>query len=95
MTSTPAQVTHSYPSVRIAPVRGLNRVDSARYLGICPTSFDELRRSGLVAKPRKYGNRLLWDIRDLDECFDRLPRDGEDVAPKGSKPANDDGLESW
>lgn len=65
---------------RPIPRRGMSRDESAVYLGISSTKFDELRHAGQIEPPRLIGNRKLWDIRDLDMAFDALPReDGSGV----------------
>jgi predicted DNA-binding transcriptional regulator AlpA len=56
---------------RIAP-RGLSRVDSAGYIGISPSKFDQMVDDGRMPKPIRIDGRVLWDRRDLDEAFDAL-----------------------
>jgi hypothetical protein len=56
------------------------------YFGISSTTFDELRRLGLVAPPRLIGGRKLWDIHDLDMAFDRLPRENAPTAEQSWEP---------
>jgi hypothetical protein len=58
--------------INIEP-RGLSRVEAARYLGISPTKFDELREDGRVGPARKIDSRKVWDVRDLDAAFEALP----------------------
>lgn len=60
---------------RPIPRRGLSRTEAAIYLGISPSLFDEWRRAGTVPKPRRVGERRLWDIHELDLVFEALPRD--------------------
>jgi hypothetical protein len=55
--------------------RGLSRVQSAEYVGVSPTKFDELVDDGRMPKPKRIDGRRLWDVRALDRAFDRL--DGE------------------
>lgn len=45
------------------------------YLGVSTGKFDELRTAGKIAAPRLVGTRKLWDIRELDQAFDALPRE--------------------
>jgi hypothetical protein len=57
--------------------RGLSREEAAAYLGISPSKFDELRKSGRVAPPKMIDARKVWDIIRLDEAFDDFPTEGE------------------
>ena len=57
------------------PPRGLNRVQSAEYLGISPSTFDGLVSNGQVAAPKRIGARVIWDVRKLDMFFDATPDD--------------------
>lgn len=60
------------------PPRGLDRVDAATYVGVSPGHFDKLVDDGVMPQPRMAGDeKLVWDIRELDEAFDRLPHRGE------------------
>jgi hypothetical protein len=54
------------PKQPIEP-RGLSRVEAARYLGISPTKFDELRKDSRVA-PAHVIDGPEWDAggRDID-----------------------------
>jgi hypothetical protein len=60
---------------RPIPRRGLSRVESAMYLGISPTKFDEMVKDGRVSHPRLIDSRKVWDVHELDMAFDDLPRD--------------------
>jgi len=66
------------------PRRGLSREESAMYLGVCGTTFDNMRADGQIEPPKMIGTRRLWDIRDLDIAFDSLPREGVASAPDTS-----------
>ena len=55
-----------------APRRGLNRVEAAAYIGVSPSKFDELVTDGRMPKPIAIDRRKVWDIRELDLCFDAL-----------------------
>lgn len=61
----------------LAP-RGLSRVQAAAYIGVGPTKFDELVRSGIMPRPRKIGARRLWDKPEIDVAFAELPRVGDE-----------------
>lgn len=54
------------------PRRGLSREESARYVGIGTTKFDEMVADKRMPKPFKIDGRVLWDIRELDEAFENL-----------------------
>lgn len=58
--------------------RALSREESAAYLGISPSKFDQMREDGRVGPAKLIDGRKLWDVRYLDEVFDNLPVDGED-----------------
>jgi predicted DNA-binding transcriptional regulator AlpA len=72
----------SIPSrLDIAPRRGLNREEAARYVGVGTTKFDEMVDRGEMPKPIHVGGRRIWDIRALDAAFDRLAEPTE--GPRG------------
>jgi hypothetical protein len=50
--------------------RGLSRVEAARYLGISPSKFDELRKDGRIGPARVIDGRKVWDVHDLDAAFE-------------------------
>ncbi len=60
--------------------RALGREESAIYLGISPSKFDEMRLDGRIRPPRMLDGRKLWDVFDLDLAFEALP-----VESKGGK----------
>ncbi len=53
--------------------RGLNRVESAEYIGVSPTKFDAMTGDGRMPRPKKIDGRRVWDVRALDRSFDLLP----------------------
>jgi predicted DNA-binding transcriptional regulator AlpA len=55
--------------------RGLSREQSARYIGISPSLFDQLVNDGRMPKPKRINARTVWDRRKLDEAFDALDDD--------------------
>jgi hypothetical protein len=59
--------------------RGLSRIEAARYLGISPSKFDELRKDGRVGPARLIDGRKVWDVRDLDAAFEALPMESTNV----------------
>jgi hypothetical protein len=57
------------------PRRGLSRTEAAVYVGISPAKFDQLVANGRMPGARRIDGRKVWDVRELDLCFDDLPRD--------------------
>ena len=55
--------------------RGLSRIDAAAYVGVSPSTFDQIARDGRMPLPKRINSRTVWDIRQLDEAFDALPSD--------------------
>ena len=68
-----------YRIERPIPRRGLSRVEAAIYLGISPSKFDELRKSGRIGPAKILDSRKLYAIEMLDEFFDALPAEGDDA----------------
>jgi predicted DNA-binding transcriptional regulator AlpA len=60
----------SFPS---CPRRGLSRVDASLYVGISPAKFDQMVADGRMPNARRIDGRKVWDVRELDLCFDDLP----------------------
>jgi predicted DNA-binding transcriptional regulator AlpA len=58
------------------PPRGLSRDESARYIGVGPSKFDEMVSAGLMPRPKRIGSRVVWDRLRLDAAFTDLPDDG-------------------
>ena len=58
--------------------RGLSTEDALRYLGIKRRAFDTLK---VQLRPIRVGTSKLYDVRELDQLFDRL---------KGQQAAGDD-----
>jgi hypothetical protein len=57
--------------------RAFPRSDAAYYLGIGISKFDQYVSEGRISPPRMADTKPLWDIRDLDEAFENLPRKNE------------------
>ncbi len=64
--------------------RGLNRKEAAEYIGVGSTKFDELVKVKRMPVPRLLDKRVIWDREELDEFFDRLPRQSNDNEEKAS-----------
>lgn len=60
----------------------MSREAAASYIGIGVTLYDAMVDDGRMPKPRLINNRKVWDRRELDIAFDRLPNevDPEDEA---------------
>jgi predicted DNA-binding transcriptional regulator AlpA len=54
------------------PRRGLSRQEAALYIGVSPSLFDELVKSGEMPHPLRIKRRTVWDRHQLDECFEAL-----------------------
>jgi predicted DNA-binding transcriptional regulator AlpA len=54
------------------PIRGLNRVEAAEYVGIGTTLFDKLIKEDRMPSGKKLDGRVIWDIRQLDRVMDDL-----------------------
>src|SRR6184192_3994382 len=59
--------------LRPIPRRGLSRVESAIYVGVSPTLFDQMVKDGRMPTPKRINGRVVWDIRALDDAFEALP----------------------
>jgi predicted DNA-binding transcriptional regulator AlpA len=68
--------------IRPVPRRGLSRDEAAMYVGISPSKFDQMMGDGRMPAPRRIDGRKVWDVLELDLCFDELPHD--DAAPIGN-----------
>jgi hypothetical protein len=70
----------SLSAVRPIPRRGLSREEAAMYLGISPSKFDELRKSGRIGPAKILDGRKLYAVEILDEFFDGLPEENHERA---------------
>ena len=64
--------------------RGLNRKEAADYIGVGSTKFFELVKAKRMPVPRLLDKRVIWDKEELDEAFDRLPRQSNDNEEEAS-----------
>ena len=54
--------------------RGMDRVAAAAYIGASPTTFDRMVSDGRLPQPRRVSlKRFVWDRKELDRAFDKLP----------------------
>lgn len=63
------------------PPRGLNRVESAAYIGVSTTKFDEMVKDHRMPPAKRIDGRVVWDRKKLDAAFDQLPDDEPAGAP--------------
>ncbi len=75
----PSAEKHAVLPPSLAP-RGLSRVQSAEYVGVGTTKFDEMVRDGRMPKPKQIDGRNVWDRRALDAAFTALPNDADEDA---------------
>jgi predicted DNA-binding transcriptional regulator AlpA len=68
-------------ALRPVPRRGLRREEAAAYVGISPSKFDRAVAEGVMPQPRTLDACVMWDVRELDERFDALPRRAQAGAP--------------
>jgi len=55
------------------PPRGMSREESARYVGVGTTKFDEMVADRRMPKPKRIDGRTVWDRVQLDAAFSDLP----------------------
>jgi hypothetical protein len=55
-------------------------VQSAEYVGVKTTLFDEMVGDGRMPAPKRINARKIWDRLELDAAFTALPSD-EDANP--------------
>ena len=58
------------------PPRGLSRVQSAAYVGIGTSKFDEMVEDRRMPQPKVIDGRVVWDRHELDAAFSALPNRG-------------------
>jgi hypothetical protein len=63
------------------PRRGLSRTEGCGLRRHLPAKFDQLVADGRMPGARRIDGRKMWDVREVDLCFDDLPRDN---APAGN-----------
>ncbi len=59
------------------PPRGLSRVEAAQYIGVSPTTFDQMVADDRMPKPKRVGRRVIWDRQLLDLYFTALPDEND------------------
>ena len=63
---------------RAIPVLGVNRIEAATYIGVSASKFDQMVKDGRMPPPKLIDTRRVWDIRQLNSAFDRLPGGDDD-----------------
>ena len=71
MTATPNKRLIILPNS--LPPRGLRRAEAAAYIGVSPTTFDEMMLEGVMPHPKRFNSCNIWDRHALDEAFSCLP----------------------
>ncbi|AYO83692.1 helix-turn-helix transcriptional regulator [Methylobacterium brachiatum] len=69
------------PRIEVSPRRGLRREESARYVGVSASKFDEMVRDGRMPKPKRIDGCVVWDLRRLDLAWDALGGDDAGTNP--------------
>jgi predicted DNA-binding transcriptional regulator AlpA len=46
--------------------RGLSRLEGADYVGVSPSTFDEMVADGRMPQPKTINSRIVWDRWALD-----------------------------
>ena len=62
------------------PPIGLSREQSAVFVGVGNTLFDEMVKDGRMPKPKRINSKKIWGRLGLAEAFMALPSD-EDANP--------------
>lgn len=75
------------------PPRGLSCGQAAAWIGVSETLFRGMVERGEMPHPRRAQSRLIWDITELGEYFERLPRNGDAKTTPASKGQSWDDLE--
>jgi hypothetical protein len=63
------------PDLHSYPPRGMSREDAARWIGVSPGKFDQMRKDGRIGPAKLIDGRKVWDVRALDDAFDALPHE--------------------
>jgi len=60
------------------PPKGLRRHEAAAYIGVSPSSFDQMVHRGFMPRPKRFGRIAVWDRCALDDAFHCLPENESD-----------------
>jgi hypothetical protein len=70
-------------ALTVAPI-GLDRHESARFVGVSETLFDEMVEDGRMPAGHLANSRVVWDREELRAAFKKLPRKPtKTAAPEG------------
>jgi excisionase family DNA binding protein len=78
MTAAAAKQPRHIPLPLSLPPRGLRREEAAAYIGVSASTFDKMIAEGRMPKPKRFGDRTIWDRHALDQAFEML--DGGELA---------------
>lgn len=70
--------------IEILP-RGLGEDDAAAYVGVSAPLFRQAVRDGRMPTPIPFGRRLVWDLKALDDAFDRLGGRRSDIPDRATR----------
>lgn len=72
----------------------LSRIEAAQFVGVAPTTFDELVRTGVMPPRRSIPghNRFVWLLEELQSALRDLPVDGRAAPVDGSTSNGWDGV---
>ena len=59
------------------PPCGLSRVQSATFICVGTTLFDEMVTDGRMPKPKRINGKTVWDRLAIQEAFVALPSDDD------------------
>ena len=65
--------------------RGLSRDQSAAYVGVGVTKFNEMVGDGRMPPPKHVDGRVIWDRYALDQAFEALDADDTDDTAKAKQ----------
>src|SRR6478736_341934 len=69
--------------------RGLNRFQSAAYVGVGVTKFNEMVKDGRMPPPKHVDDRVIWDRHQLDQSFEALDADDNNNTDETAKAKQD------
>ena len=81
-TAKSGAIVGSFP--QLCP-RGLSRDQSAAYVGVGVTKFNEMVEDGRMPKPKQVDGRVIWDRHQLDQSFEALDADDTDDTTKAKQ----------
>jgi predicted DNA-binding transcriptional regulator AlpA len=64
-----------HPDSLAYPPRGMSRDESARYIGVGTTKFDEMVADRRMPRPKRVDGRVIWDRLKIEAAFTDLPEE--------------------